>query len=92
MNQSLIIEPKRHFITNTNKYSIQNFQSSKRYSDKIYIDIKNYYDNEKNISNKLNSVKPNDSQIYLGFLVDKEWVDKWKKYSYYDEIKSNFKR
>ena len=41
------------------------------------------------IINKVN--KPiNQVQIYKGFLVDKIWVDRWKKYSNYDFIKDNY--
>ena len=56
--------------------------------DRIYTDLKNYYLNEKNISYYVNN--QGVGQIYNGFLVDKIWVDKWKKYSCYEQIKSNY--
>ena len=56
-------------------------------ANKIYKDTLNYYNNEKYISTKLNEA---GSQIFQGYLVNKEWVDKWKRYSYYDSIKTNF--
>ena len=45
--------------------------------------MKNYIENENFIVNKLKT--PGD-QIYEGYLVNKNWVDIWKKYSYYDNI------
>ena len=57
--------------------------------NKIYIDLINYYNNEKFISDMLNN-KNNNVEIYQGILIDKEWVDKWKKYSFYDLIKSKY--
>ena len=57
--------------------------------DKIYNDLKNYFLNERNIVNILNN-NFNQMQIYQGFLVDKEWVDKWKAYSNYEYIKKHF--
>ena len=56
--------------------------------DKIYENMKIYIDNEKEISNKLNT--PNSGSIYQGFLVDKIWVDNWKKNCCYDYINQYF--
>ena len=56
--------------------------------DRIYTDLKNYYLNEKDISYNVNN--QGVGKIYNGFLVDKFWVDKWKKYSCYEQIKSNY--
>ena len=53
--------------------------------EKIYIDIKNYFDNENNISNILKSGEIR--AFFKGYLVRKEWIDKWKKYSNYENIK-----
>ena len=57
--------------------------------DKIYIDVINYFNNEKYFSEKL---KAENSQVetYQGFLVDIDWVDKWKEYSFYKNIKSTY--
>ena len=58
-------------------------------ANNVYNDLKNYFLNEMDIINKVN--KPiNQVQIYKGFLVDKIWVDRWKKYSNYDFIKDNY--
>jgi hypothetical protein len=51
--------------------------------NKIYNDLKNYFIGETDIVNKLNN-KINPKQSYQGFLVEKIWVDKWKKLSNYD--------
>ena len=58
-------------------------------TNKICNDIINYFKNERDIEYKLNN-NLTPKQIYQGFLVDKNWVDKWKRYSYYDYIKNNF--
>ena len=50
--------------------------------------MKIYIDNVKEISNKLNT--PNSVSIYQGYLVDKIWVDNWKKNSCYDYINQYF--
>ena len=52
-----------------------------------YIDAKNYFENENNISNILKSREI--TAFFHGYLVNKEWVDKWKNYSSYDYIKKN---
>ena len=56
---------------------------------KIYNDLKDYFLNKRNIINILNN-KFNQMQIYQGFLVDKEWIDKWKAYSNYEYIKIHY--
>ena len=53
--------------------------------EKIYIDIKNYFDNENNISYILKSGEIR--AFFKGYLIRKEWVDKQKKYSNYENIK-----
>ena len=57
--------------------------------DKIYNDIITYYNMEKNIEKELKN-PTNNGQKFECFLVDKDWVDKWKKYSYYDSIKREY--
>jgi hypothetical protein len=57
--------------------------------DKICTDIINYYNIEMNFQTKLN-IQNSQEQKYDGFFVDKEWDDKWKKYSYYDIIKTRY--
>ena len=44
---------------------------------------------EKNIEIQLKN-PTNNGQKFECFLVDKDWVDKWKKYSYYDSIKREY--
>ena len=57
-------------------------------------EIKNIYDSmlkyflfEKNFIKQL---KENKKKSYSGFLVGKNWLDKWKKYTNYDEIKEKY--
>ena len=52
--------------------------------NRIYIDILNYFEIEKNISEKL---KNNTKEKYNGILIDNTWINNWKKYSNYDSIK-----
>jgi hypothetical protein len=52
----------------------------------IYKDVKNYNDNKKEITGKLN--QSNQEPPYSAFLVDNEWFDKWKSLSHYDELEN----
>ena len=74
---------KSNFIT-----EIKNNDMNIR-ANNVYNDLKNYFLNEIDIINKVNN-PINQVQIFNGFLVDKIWVDKWKKYSNYDFIKTNY--
>ena len=57
--------------------------------DKIYIDVLNYYKIEKDF--QINFYIQNEQEVKSeGFFVDKIWDDKWKKYSYYDSIKTRY--
>ena len=64
-----------------------NNKNIKNDNEKIYTDILNYYDMEKDIQNQINM--KNNLNLNC-FLVDKVWDDKWKKYSYYDLIKTKY--
>ena len=80
---------KNKGINNSNSISeIKNNNINIR-ANNVYNDLKNYYLNEMDIINKVNN-PTNQGQIYQGFLVDKIWIDKWKKYSNYDFIKTNY--
>ena len=84
------------YITRSNKgiinsnsiWEIKNNNINIR-ANNVYNDLKNYFLNEMDIINKVNN-PTSQGQIYQGFLVDKIWVDKWKKYSNYDFIKTNY--
>ena len=52
----------------------------------IYKDVKNYNDNKKEITGKLN--QSNQEPPYSAFLVDNEWFDNWKSLSHYDELEN----
>ena len=57
--------------------------------DKVYIDLINYFENGKKVENLLKN-ENNKGEEYKGLLVDMDWIDKWKKYSNYDSIKSKY--
>ena len=86
---------KLHFKNNKDnkidKSSLLNMNEKinnvKKEASKIYIDLINYFKLEKEISEKINN-KNIQEEKYEGFLVDKTWLDKWKKYSFYDKIKN----
>ena len=67
-------------IDNNSNYPI------KENSEKIYNDIINYFQIQKDINEKLNNENIKEEK-YMGFLVDKSWIDNWKEYSSYDKIK-----
>jgi len=54
----------------------------------IYRDVINYFNFENYISINLNNNKSEPIQ-FRGFLVNNDWVDNWKKNSFYEEIKAN---
>ena len=54
----------------------------------IYRHILNYFNFENYISNHLNN-KMSQPLSIRGFLIDNDWVDNWKKKSFYNEFKSN---
>ena len=43
-----------------------------------------------NVINNLNTIEEGKKILYTGYLVDKDWVDKWKKYSFYEKFKDNY--
>ena len=55
----------------------------------IYKDIINYYKFTNKFSENINS-KNREKEEYEGFLINKEWVDKWKVYSCYEIIKEKY--
>ena len=54
----------------------------------IYRNVINYFNFENYISNNLNNEKSEPIK-FRGFLVNNDWVDNWKKNSFYEEIKEN---
>ena len=74
------------FYSNELKSINSNFYNN---LDKIYIDVLNYYKIEMNLQTSL-KIKDAKEIKFEGFFVDKIWVDKWKKYSYYDSIKKRY--
>ena len=68
---------------------LTNNEDFKKIAEKIYKDIINYFKSTTEFSEKINN-KNKEIKKYEGFLVNKEWVDKWKKYSKYNKIKENY--
>ena len=68
---------------------LTNNEDIKKIAEKIYKDIINYFKSTTEFSEKINN-KNKEIKKYEGFLVNKEWVEKWKKYSYYNKIKENY--
>ena len=57
--------------------------------NKVYVNIKKYYDFETKIETQLKT-KKDKKIIKVGFLIEKEWIDKWKKNIKYEIIKKDF--
>ena len=90
-NKKNIIEPSTILRQKSNQNSENNniMSLSNQKMDKweiIYRDCHNYFNNENFLMKKLSK---NENQTFKGNLLDKEWVDNWKKYSFYDIIKQN---
>ena len=90
-NKNNVIEPSTILGQKFNQNSVNNnlISPSNQKIDKwkiIYRDCANYFNNENLLIKKLSK---NEIQTFQGYLLDKEWVDIWKKYSFYDSIKKN---
>ena len=66
-----------------------NINNNKNHLDKVLNDLINYFENAKKVEDLLND-KNNRGEEYKGLLVDMVWIDKWKKYSNYDSIKTKY--
>jgi hypothetical protein len=66
-------------------YMVYNEEKYKNLSKQI----KEYYNFENNIIMNLESDSSNGLKD-IGYLVNKTWVDEWKNYTLYDDIKNNF--
>ena len=89
--QQVIVDPSHHNPTNSGNTDssiapvpVSGINDSK---NNISKDIINFSNNEKKISEYLKSPA---NQTYKGFMVDKDWVDNWKRLSKYDYIYSNY--
>ena len=88
-NKDNIIDQTLLIKQNDNNIEQLNVSNINGATEKIYIDIINYYENEKYFSDILKNIN-NQTEKCDTFLINKDWVDKWKKYSYYDYIKENY--
>ena len=68
--------------------SIISIQAIETNADKIYLIMLKYFENENKIISILRDQK--SEQMFQGFLVDKEWVDNWIKYSHYEAVNKEF--
>ena len=77
---------KKFILEKSTCFNIDNFYSNYNIIMKIYIAIINYYQFEKDFSNKIKK-----DENYLEeeeyYLISKEWIDKWKSCSKYETIK-----
>ena len=80
-NKNNIIEESNLNSRNNNN----NFDEIK----KAHKSVKNYYDFEIIIEKGLNA-KQSEKIIGEGYLIEKDWIDKWKKKINYDKIKKDF--
>ena len=80
-NKNNIIGKESNNLTNNNDI--------KTNTEKIYKDIINYFKFTTEFSDKINN-KNSETEEFKGFLVNKKWVNKWKKYSYYNKISDKF--
>ena len=75
-------------IIDKSTYKYENDKPNINEFKSIYKDIIEYYNFEKKISNNLHNYKK--ECLEYGYLVTKNWIDKWKKYSNYDNIKNKY--
>ena len=78
-----------NIIEKNNYFSIDNLNKSSDFNEikKIFKSIKEYNNFENNFSNCL---KNSTKHIYSGYFVDKDWLDEWKKYTNYENIKNYY--
>ena len=62
-------------------------QKDKERIDRIYNDVNNYVKCQQDIIKKIND---NNTKIEGLFLIDKIWIEKWEKHSFYDKIKEQY--
>jgi len=73
-------------IENNNNISQTNGANTPNQSlNDIYNDIINYYNLEKDIIQK---TKSTGQEVFQGYLIDNTWVEKWKNFSDYNNIKN----
>jgi len=78
------------FLEENNRIYYSQFKSNFEKIDKIYKQIYNYYNFEKELTlylSKNEKIQKNDN---LGYLVDINWLKKWKENVNYEEIKQKF--
>ena len=68
--------------------SIISIPTKETNADKIYLIMLKYFENENKIISIIRDQKC--EQMFQGFLVDKEWVDNWIKYSHYEAVNKEF--
>jgi len=80
----------KNAFKNSSNYSNQSiYESNYEKIKKICESVINYYNFENEIQDDLTN-KQNYTITSSEFLVSKEWIDKWKKYSNYDDIKTKY--
>ena len=75
-------------IENNNNISQTNGANTPNQSlNDIYNDIINYYNSENDIIQKTKSAR---QEAFQGYLIDNTWVEKWKNFSDYNNIKNSY--
>ena len=75
-----------------NKYYFKrDFNSDYDKIKKLYKNIKKYYEFEKKFLNDLKGKRENSSYSEKsGYLISKDWIENWKEYCFYEDIKNNY--
>ena len=88
-NIKLNIGNYKTFEFENNKDNVISLSTLIDNNDFIYLDIINYFNFTKKISELLNKEENQTTKI-KGFLLEKEWVDNWKEHSFYNKIKNEY--
>ena len=67
---------------------MENEQNIQNIEEIIFSQIKSYKDSQDHLTSLIDSNIDTDELLDL-FLINDEWLDKWKKFTCYDEIKFN---
>ena len=84
--ETVYFSPNSFIINKNSFFKSENIKQNE--INKIYKSIFEYYMFETNIINNLKLLKIEDKKE--GYLISKNWLNDWKKYSDYENIKKNF--
>lgn len=84
--ETVYFSPNSSIISKNSFFKSENIKQSE--INKIYKSIPVYFMFEAEIINDLRQLKTEDKKE--GYLISKQWLNDWKKYSDYENIKKNF--